>query len=150
MDARYLGQAYDIELPIEPGWLDGKDNTVISKAFHELHQRQYGHSDPESDVEIINLRVRVVGYTPKPQQTLLPESVEQAKPIAVRSIMCRGKDYTADIYLRSALRAGNRFSGPAIVEQDDTTVLVLPDWEVIVDSYGNLLIHRKINKNFMK
>ncbi|MDD3893420.1 MAG: hydantoinase/oxoprolinase family protein [Syntrophomonadaceae bacterium] len=150
MDARYLGQAYDIELPIDPVWLDDQDNAVINKAFHDLHQRQYGHSDLESDVEIINLRVRVVGYTPKPQQTLLPKSVEQAKPIDVRSIMCRGKDYTADIYLRSNLRAGNRFSGPAIVEQDDTTVLVLPGWEVIVDSYGNLLIQSKINKNFIK
>jgi N-methylhydantoinase A len=44
------------------------------------------------------------------------------------------------IYARDALRPGNRFAGPAIVEQMDTTTLVPPGWTARVDAYLNLIL----------
>ncbi|HZX83124.1 MAG TPA: hypothetical protein VFF19_06135 [Reyranella sp.] len=44
------------------------------------------------------------------------------------------------MYARDALRPGNRFRGPAIVEQMDATTLVPPGWSVRVDAYLNLIL----------
>lgn len=49
--------------------------------------------------------------------------------------------YETSIFQRSSLDAGDKIVGPAIVEQLDTTILILPDQTALVDSYGNLIIN---------
>lgn len=142
MDARYSGQAYEIELPLEPEVLEDTDHRRILDAFHELHQRQYGHSDRDALLEVINLRVRIVGHTLKPVQPRVPDAEGAAVPVASRNIVCRGQEYVAPVYLRTDLRNGHRVEGPAIVEQDDTTVLILAGWHGTVDAFGNLILRR--------
>jgi N-methylhydantoinase A len=51
----------------------------------------------------------------------------------------------AAVYDRTALKAGDTFSGPAIIEQDDTTTLLTPGWHCRVDALGNLLLELNIN-----
>jgi len=142
IDARYKGQAFEIELPIDAEQLDKMNKDDLSDSFHDLHQRQYGHSDRHAKVETINFRVKLVAYTPKFQQIPLEKFEKAAQFIGSRSIICRGEVYSANIYDRSGLKAGHIIEGPAIVEQDDTTVLILPGWKGIVDLYGNLFISR--------
>jgi N-methylhydantoinase A len=48
----------------------------------------------------------------------------------------------AAVYDRVALKAGDTFSGPSIIEQDDTTTLVTPGWHCRVDKLGNLMLER--------
>jgi len=142
MDARYSGQAFDIELPLEPSWLEEASHDRILDAFHELHKRQYGHSDSEAQVEVMNLRVRVVGHTLKPQQAGIAEASGPAVPCGEREIAVRGERYSAPVYLRADLLAGHRVEGPAVVEQNDTTVLILAGWHGRVDGFGNLILRR--------
>ena len=143
LDARYKGQAYEIELPISISWLDQQGFQEIKDAFHQIHQKQYGHSDPKTSIEIINLRVRIIGHTPKPEfrESLKDETTVPAVT-SNRKIMIKGKEYVAGIYLRTDLAYGQRVAGPAIVEQDDTTVVILPDWFGEIDAAGNLIIAR--------
>jgi len=55
-------------------------------------------------------------------------------------IYFEGKNRKANIYDRSKLLAGHKISGPAIVEEMDSTTLILPDHQGTVDTYGNILI----------
>ena len=143
IDARYRGQAFEIELPISLSWLEDENYEQFSKAFHEIHQRQYGHSDPNTSIELINLRVRIVGHTPKPEfKNIEKANDSQPNAISIRKIMLNGKEYDADIYSRTELKFGHRVNGPAIVEQDDTTVVILPKWVGKIDVKGNLIIER--------
>jgi len=142
MDARYSGQAYEIELPLDPAILDDAGHERILDAFHHLHQRQYGHCDREALLEVIGLRVRIIGRTLKPVQPRVPGAEGTVEPIGSRSIIARGAEYTARVYERSGLLHGHRIEGPAIVEQDDTTVLILDGWHGRVDAYGNLILQR--------
>nr|WP_239585831.1 hydantoinase/oxoprolinase family protein [Lysinibacillus composti] len=143
IDARYRGQAFEIELPISLSWLEDENYEQFSKAFHEIHQRQYGHSDPNTSIELINLRVRIVGHTPKPEfKNIEKTNDSQPNAISIRRIMLNGKEYDADIYSRTELKFGHRVNGPAIVEQDDTTVVILPKWVGKIDVKGNLIIER--------
>ncbi|MDI5790371.1 hypothetical protein PO124_23910 [Bacillus licheniformis] len=66
LDARYKGQAYEIELPVSPEWLEGESTSEIADSFHLLHGKQYGHSDGKASIELMNMRVRIIGKTPKP------------------------------------------------------------------------------------
>ncbi|AET61447.1 hypothetical protein HPL003_23645 [Paenibacillus terrae HPL-003] len=143
MDARYSGQAFEIELPLESSMLEDGNSERIVTAFHELHHRQYGHSDPFAVLELINLRVRLAGHTIKPRIASISEATDQIQPSGTRRIIYGGTEYTADVYARTELRAGHRLEGPAIVEQDDTTVLVLNGWYGVTDRSGNLILKRK-------
>lgn len=57
--------------------------------------------------------------------------------------MLKGRTYQADVYDRRALANGQSIDGPAIIEQDDSTTLILPNWQVTADQTGNLIIERK-------
>ncbi|GIO38658.1 hydantoinase [Paenibacillus antibioticophila] len=143
LDIRYLGQAFELELSITEQQLRRKDHRSIIKAFHELHQRQYGHHDERVALEVIQLRVRILGHTIKPGICRIEKAVSPAEIKGTRSIMCNGRSFKASIYWRSELLEGHEIAGPAIVEQDDTTVLVLDGWNGSVDEYGNLILRRK-------
>ncbi|NMO97136.1 hydantoinase/oxoprolinase family protein [Paenibacillus lemnae] len=143
MDARYSGQAFEIEMPLDRQLLEDSSGEQLASAFHELHRRQYGHSDPAAVLEIINLRVRLVGHTVKPVISEVAEGTGHALPTGKRSIIYGGTEYEADVYARRELLAGQVVEGPAIVEQDDTTVLVLHNWYGESDRSGNLILKRK-------
>ena len=141
-DARYSGQSYEIQIPISPEQFEGKDCSAISLAFHHQHQVQYGHDESNAQVELINLRARILAYTPKINEVTLDSSTLPAQKIGTRAIICRGQSYQAAVYSRYDLKATQRIKGPAIVEQDDTTTLILPCWFGEIDEHGNILISR--------
>ena len=143
VDARYKGQAYEIELPIEAEWLERDDHDDIIRSFHEHHQRQYGHRNEDASVEIMNFRVRIIGHVPKPS-FMTVKKAESTSPniVSKRQIVVKNRRYEADVYLRNDLYAGHQIKGPAIIEQADTTVLVLPGWIGNVDEKGNVIIER--------
>ena len=143
MDIRYLGQAFELELPITVKQLKRKDHRSISEAFHELHHRQYGHSDPQAALEVIQLRVRILGHVIKPELRQIGTMADSPPVRGTRIIRYGGRDYEAARYWRVDLLNGHKVPGPAIVEQDDTTVLILDGWQGLVDSYGNLTLQRK-------
>ncbi|MGE6631987.1 hydantoinase/oxoprolinase family protein [Bacillus sp. NPDC077027] len=144
-DARYQGQAFEIELPLSVDWLQHeKDVKKIIDAFHHVHQRQYGHRDDQAQIEFTHLRVRVIGETPQlPFEESAETIIQQAIPSHKRRIFIEEEQYEASIYHRNDLSFGSYFEGPAIVEQGDTTILVLPNWYGEIDSSGNLIISRK-------
>lgn len=142
MDARYAGQAFEITLSIDPSWLEGDVRSRIADLFHESHQRQYGHCDRNAPVELIHLRVRIIGQTGKPPLERLPEAAAPAPSRGERELIVRGERRRAAVYARSDLTAGHVIAGPAVIEQDDATVLVLPGWNGRVDEYGNIILRR--------
>ncbi|MEC1591068.1 hydantoinase/oxoprolinase family protein [Bacillus sonorensis] len=144
LDARYKGQAYEIELPVSPEWLESSSQAEIAESFHLIHERQYGHSDEKTSIELMNMRVRIIGKTPKPPLKEISRCTgSNAEPASRRTIMLKGRTYQADVYDRRALANGQSIDGPAIIEQDDSTTLILPNWQVTADQAGNLIIERK-------
>ena len=66
-DIRYKGQSFDMTVALPIGFAEGDTMDVVRKPFHEAYARIYGIADEAAPVEIINLRVTIVGVTPKPQ-----------------------------------------------------------------------------------
>jgi N-methylhydantoinase A len=141
-DMRYKGQSFDITVPLGTGNLGSM--AEVRKAFHEAYQRIYGIADEKAPVEIINLRVTVVGVTAKPKAPpAKPHAAGEAVKHGSRRLLEQGHDVTAAIYRREDLRPGDEFSGPTVVEAADTTVYIPTGYLASVDGWGNLLIERE-------
>jgi N-methylhydantoinase A len=139
-DMRYLGQSFEIETPVKAAWLQEGDAAAVRAAFHREHERLYGHSDKHAGVQMVCLRLVISGDTPKPPLTPIATADVPAKPHLQAEGWFSGQRWTVDVYQRADLAAGHRFYGPAIVAQDDTTTVVPPCFEVLVDRFGNLVI----------
>jgi N-methylhydantoinase A len=141
-DMRYHGQGYEIPVPLDPDEIRGGDLSELDARFNALHEQLYGFRMPDTAAEIVNLRAVATGDLPKPE---LPESDvegEDASGAVVEQgeILFAGERRGTPIYDRGALRPGNRFAGPAIVTEFDSTTVVLPGYLAEVDRYSNILI----------
>jgi len=141
-DMRYVGQSYEIEVPVDPGWLDDGEVAKLLAAFHRAHERVFGHADPRAPVEVINLRVQLRGRRPRVPLVEVAAGTG-AMPTRRRLIWLDGRAVEAHVCERASLGAGDRLLGPAIVEQPDTTVLVPVGHVADVDRFGNLRLTRE-------
>ena len=142
-DVRYHGQAFetavDLQLGAAPEDLEGaQPHAALLAAFHRQYEAIYGYADRSASVELINLRLTIVGRTPKPQLPLVAAADGPPRASGTRLVHLGG-GVEAAVYRRGDLRAGHVFEGPAIVEQYDTTSWVPAGYRVRVDRYGNLI-----------
>jgi len=142
-DMRYIGQAYEVDVPIEESWLTPDKFDEIAKNFHRNHDQLFGHCDESAPAEILNLRAVIVGINPKPIMKEIPRAKDEARLIATRDVHYDRQSYTAKVYNRRDLKCGHTLKGPAIVEQDDTTVLISDSFIGNVDRYGNIIIEKE-------
>ena len=142
-DMRYVGQSYEIDVPVELDWLAPGGGAVLLAAFHRAHERAFGHADREAPAEVVNLRVQLRAERPRVPLVELPAGDTTPAPRARRRIWLDGRPTEARVFDRTALSRGARLEGPAIVEQSDTTVLVPSGHLGEVDRFGNLLLRRE-------
>jgi N-methylhydantoinase A len=135
VDLRYVGQSYELTIPAGDGMLE---------RFHAEHDRTYGFAAPAEPVEVVSLRLTSVGRIAKPPPRAL-EPGGHAEPKEQRPVYFAESAGFVDcsIYDRYALPAGAAFSGPAVVEEFDSTTVVHPGFGVRVDDVGNLVIERE-------
>ena len=141
-DMRYHGQGYEIPVPLDLTEVRAGDLTALDERFNVLHEQLYGFRMPGTVSEIVNLRAIATGDLPKPD---LPESELEGEDAAGAviergEILFAGERRATPIYDRPRLRPGNRFEGPAIVTEFDSTTVVLPGYVAEVDRYSNILI----------
>ncbi len=141
-DCRYQGQEHTVTVPVLDSDLTADDLTPLKKRFDEVHQHAYAHSLPDHSAEIVNLRLRVLGVTPKPQLKKIPaatDSVDNAQK-GSRTVYFSSGPAVCPVYDRAQLQDGHTFTGPAIVEEWTSTILIRPSQTAKVDHIGNLIV----------
>jgi N-methylhydantoinase A len=144
MDMRYAGQWRSLTVSC-PRPLGTSLEDVCDK-FHVEHQREYAYSARDRHVEIYGLRVSGVGLTEKPKLQKLSRTgdAETALKGSRDVYLSEAGDFVeTQVYDRGKLPAGATLTGPAVIEQLDSTVLIPPKALGEVDDYGNLIIHIK-------
>ena len=139
-DMRYRGQSYEIETEIDPVHVARGDLAGVAEAFHRRHEQVYQHADRDAAVQVINLRMVIVGWGPKPR---FPESRRiDAVPEPRRHlrVFMDGGPRRVPLYVRADLVPGHRFEGPAVVAQSDCTTCVPGGLGGVVDGFGNLIL----------
>jgi len=133
LDMRYRGQSFELQIPF---------NDNILEQFHSTHHQKYGYSRRGAAVEIVNVRIRVIGKVIRPR--LLPQLLEKSDPspalIEYRPIYFSRDPINVPFYRGEMLTPGNRIPGPAVVYRNDTTILININDNAWVDGYRNLVI----------
>lgn len=140
-DFCYVGQAY--ELTVARSASGSLAETLTQ--FHALHEQRFGHSHREQAVRIVAVRVKALLHPPAPALPLLPPADADASSalLGERVMVFAQGSLTARVYERERLHPGHSVSGPALLVQMDSTVLLPPGWEGSVDAQGNLLATRQ-------
>jgi N-methylhydantoinase A len=139
---RYRGQSYEVSVPVFQ--LQSDDDIVnLAKRFHEAHRRRYGHMAASEAVEIVNFQVTAVGQIPKPQfrETAASAQVRPPEPHERRTTYFSPADaIEVPVHRRSGLPPGAAISGPAIIEEKTSTVVLYPGQHARIDLYLNIEI----------
>jgi N-methylhydantoinase A len=145
LDMRYVGQGYELTVQTSAPFKEEEFNKVKRK-FHTKHKAIYGYAVEDWPVEFVNARVIAIGVVTKPK--LIKQEISEKEPhkdafLSRRNIYFeRYNDYVkSPVYTRQKLKPGNFVFGPAVIEQYDATTIVYPDWTVVVDEYGNLVMN---------
>jgi N-methylhydantoinase A len=144
IDMRYGGQGYELTVPCPNGAIDAAVIAGLRADFERAHKQVYGYIAAEEPVQVTTLRVEAVGLVPKvdlkpqapatgPAEDAIIDRREVWLPEAGGFTLC-------PIYDRQQLGPGHRVPGPAILDQMDSTTLVLPGQTATVDAYLNLII----------
>jgi N-methylhydantoinase A len=134
VDLRYRGQSYELTVPFGTSFVD---------AFHKMHERRYGYSNPGRDVELVNVRSVFNGRTAKPKFRKAARQTRKAVALETRPVWIDGKRLRTAIYDRETLGHGHKFDGPAIVGEYSSTTLVPPGFRCLVDGYLNLVLETR-------
>jgi N-methylhydantoinase A len=143
VDMRYVGQHHQLSIPLN-GMLEDDDWDALNAAFNVQHHRLYGHSTI-APTEIVAVRLAAIGRVARLlNEAAVSDSATMAapEPIGSRRVsFARGEaPMTAAVYERANLRAGEIIVGPAIIEQMDTTTVILPRQQAVVDAGMNLVL----------
>ena len=114
----------------------------LATLFHEAHQSIYEHSDPNAEIQIVNLRLVISGEVPKPKFLTHLKHKKIAKSLTSHTVYLDEKEFKASLFERDSLEPGHFFTGPAIISQNDATTIVLPDFDVKVDQFKNLIMSK--------
>ncbi|MBU0910513.1 MAG: hydantoinase/oxoprolinase family protein [Proteobacteria bacterium] len=132
VDIRYHGQSFELSVPYDDHF---------TESFHGLHEQQFGYSLPDAPLEVVSIRCTVSLVRPKQS---LPQAVEQSstqpESDGHRQVIFEGGPQLVKIYSRRHLMSGHRLSGPVLIVDDYTTILVPAHFHLTVDHLLNLLI----------
>ena len=139
---RYMGQNYEQDVPVPAGPITDTTIADVCDRFHQQHNSFYGYSIPGEIMELIHFNVSVIGETTKAALPLL-DSPSTSDPDArtVREVYFGEKGYVeCPVYRREDLFADAAIRGPAIIEDEDSTVVVPEGGRLTVSDRGLLII----------
>ena len=134
-DCRFVGQGYEITVPLTNGEPDG-----IEAAFNAAHHARYRHGGIAGPVEIVN--VRVVAERPAPAPALGRRAGIGRPTPGWRRLVIRGERVRAQVWPLGELPPRTRIPGPAVLAGPDATALVEPGWRGTVHQSGAVIVER--------
>jgi N-methylhydantoinase A len=139
-DARYEGEGGEMEVVVPPEAILEGQVGLIADVVHKEHKAIYGFSEESATIEIASIRCQVTGEMPTIDMPIMAPRGAPPKPIGEREVFCRDSWVNATVFRRQDLAPADVLVGPALVEQEDTTVWILPGWQGRVNDRGLIII----------
>jgi N-methylhydantoinase A len=140
-DMRYGEQVFEIAVPLDGVPWDGPGLAQrVTEAFHARHESLFTYALKGEEVVLVNARLAVIGRLPPMPVPPAPAGAAPAAPFATRRARLGGVEAELPVLDFGALAPGQEVAGPAIVESDTTTVLLLPGDRARMDGRGWLTI----------
>lgn len=143
LDMRYLGQSFELRVPMDVEHPSGNSLERLAAAFDQTHDQIYGFATPQAAKEIVAFRISLqapsgLSSDQLPRYPIANGGVEAThRPVFFHNV---GMVEECPVFIREQLPLGTRIDGPAVIEQMDTTTLVTPDFSAEVDPHTNLIL----------
>jgi N-methylhydantoinase A len=145
-DLRYQHQSFELTCPLGEGPVTRERLGALVETFHREHRRLYTYDLPSATVELVILRVTAIGGLPqraRPVSAASGGDAAAARTGERQVYFTRGGRTPTPCYARARLAPGMAFDGPALIDQEDTTVLVAPGFHARVDGALDVILERR-------
>lgn len=146
IEMRYVGQVHECTVEIDNFEINDASVDKIIEAFHSRHEQLYTYAERHNTIEVVNLESTLYGLVDKPKQA----KIGKGKPIAKalkgyrKAIFSNsGKAQKTPVYDGDVLGLGATITGPSIIEEETTTIVVQPGWTAKLDASGSYVITKK-------
>ena len=149
-DLRYVGQGYELKVPMSSVTLTAKQLEDVWNAFHLQHKQEYGHNFLSADIEMVSVKVK--GHIKKEDYfeniSLVNDTVKNLSSLESLtkdfefSDISKNNSIKSELIDRNTLTVGIERKGPNIVFQEDSTTFVPPGWTLSVDDDFTLRLRK--------
>ena len=146
MEMRYVGQVHECNVLIPNGKLDAESVQTILESFHQRHKELYTYDERDSKVELVNIEVAVIGKISKPKLPTLPAQqgdISQAQIDSREMLFDQSYDWIdTPIYDGEQFGAGAVVTGPALIQEPTTTLVIKDGWQAELHETGTYKLTR--------
>ncbi|MBL8384519.1 MAG: hydantoinase/oxoprolinase family protein [Burkholderiales bacterium] len=144
LQMRFVGQAFEVDVPLSTGDLDGLTEAGLRERFDHAHRLVYmaggGAGLAGKSIEVVGFRAGATA----PEESILPPKPPAAAAHAQRRVRIHenraGRDCA--VATRPQVEAAGGLAGPLLVEDETATIYVPPGWRAASDAAGNLVVRR--------
>ena len=146
LEMRYVGQIHDCTVDIGSFEINAETVEQVKDAFHDRHEQLFTYSERHNPVELVNIESTLYGRVERPNQasiagnSRLEDAVKGERKLIFSD---DGSGTSAQVYDGAKIGAGDRISGPAVIEEATATIVVQPGWQIELDSSASYLITRQ-------
>ena len=138
IDLRYKGQAFELTVPWHLAAYDEAARGEVLELFHQQHEQRFSYANRDDIVEMVTLRLVAIGRLSRPSDKAKEPLVRAALP-ASRRVFAANRWADVPVWRREAIGATETILGPAIVEEDYTTLYLAPQWRLRRIALGHLV-----------
>jgi len=145
IEMRYVGQVHECTVEIGNFEINKKSIDKIKEAFHQRHERLYTYSERHNTIEVVNIESTLLGRVKKPKQGSIEKGMTPAKALKAHRkavFSSKGKTARTPVYAGELFGAGATIKGPAIIEEETTTIVIQPGWRAKLDASGSYFLKR--------
>lgn len=154
-DLRYVGQGYELKVPLNSDMLKPEHLEEVWDAFHKQHKQEYGHNFTSADIEMVSVKLKAHIKKENPYEELSFESsfdeYSGRSGLTMKevefSVEGKPQRFDTEIIRRNNLAGGIQKMGPNVVYQQDSTTVVPPGWTMSVDDDLSLRLRKLDNNN---
>ena len=149
LEMRYVGQIHECTVNIDFFEITNETLENIKEAFHNRHKELYTYSETESPVELVNIESTIYGKIDRPTYLELENKgqINDALKTSRNLIFSEtGNLIKTPVYDGNKLSPGHQINGPAVVEEDTTTLVIEPEWFLELHKSGTYIIKKKKTK----
>ena len=154
-DLRYVGQGYELKVPLNSDVLKLEDLEQVWDAFHKQHKQEYGHNFLSADIEMVSVKLKAQIKKENSSnefsfENSIDETVSRLNLPSTKvefSIDGKPQSFETEIIDRKTLTGGTQKVGPNVIYQEDSTTVVPPGWTMSVDDDLTLRLRKLDNNN---
>ncbi|MDF1728413.1 MAG: hydantoinase/oxoprolinase family protein, partial [Sulfitobacter sp.] len=142
-DLRYRGQAFELMTEMPEGPCTPQTIALLRERFEEQHRQRFSFDDPEEAVELVTLRLVAIGRLGDEERGMASHAPSEERTTATRPVHVNGAWAEVPVLRQLSLEPGEVIDGPAIIEQEYTTLLIPRHWSLTMTATGDMTARKE-------